>query len=253
MKKYYIAAGIIAILWVYYLQIDHKAPRLNEPEPTLAKIPSPATDTIKSIKALGQNPINKQPKPVTEVRTINNQNHQDTPLPTLKAIEQVIDGLSSYELEGYFEKFFAHNSEAFNSIANKSTLAKNLASEFLNDDIENNSQTDGYSSVYFSLSENYNNTVINHFTLAEQASKTIYAHLILRSAINNNAQVFVKWIALDTGKVLLFDQKNINPISQHNWVSFTPSNSWQAGQYLVKFYQFESSLDLIAQNTYSIY
>ena len=81
----------------------------------------------------------------------------------------------------------------------------------------------------------------------------MYAHLDTNGQIPSNKYVFIKWINNQTGQVLLFEKKNISANSNQNWVSFIPSDGWQEGSYDVRFYQFDSELQPIAQTTYNIY
>ena len=48
--------------------------------------------------------------------------------------------------------------------------------------------------------------------------------------INNT---FIKWVHINSGKILLFEKKNVNPITRQNWVSFTPDENWQTGNYYI--------------------
>lgn len=81
----------------------------------------------------------------------------------------------------------------------------------------------------------------------------IYAHLDTRGQVPASPYVFVKWVNNETGQVLLFEKKDIVADSNQNWVSFRPYEGWQPGSYDIRFYQFTSELQPVAQLTYNIY
>ncbi len=66
------------------------------------------------------------------------------------------------------------------------------------------------------------------------------------------SNTFIKWVHTDSGKVLLFEKKNINSITRQNWVNFTPNKNWNSGNYQVTFYQFNSELKPIIYGNYYI-
>lgn len=90
-------------------------------------------------------------------------------------------------------------------------------------------------------------------TSAIKKNAKIYAHLDTQDRVPSSPYVFVKWVNNDTGQVLLFEKKDIVADSNENWVSFRPYDGWQAGSYDIRFYQFTSELQPIAQLTYHIY
>ena len=68
----------------------------------------------------------------------------------------------------------------------------------------------------------------------------------------NNGLVFIKWLKRDTGETLLFTVKEITASSADNWVSFIPDNGWAPGEYEVRYYRFQSNLEPLAVNRYTI-
>ena len=82
---------------------------------------------------------------------------------------------------------------------------------------------------------------------------TIFAHLDTAGKVPASPFVFVKWVNNQTGQVLLFEKKDIVANSNQNWVSFKPDDGWTQGSYDIRFYQFTSELQPVAQLTYQIY
>ena len=82
---------------------------------------------------------------------------------------------------------------------------------------------------------------------------TLFAHMDTAGKVPASPFVFVKWVNNQTGQVLLFEKKDIVTNSNQNWVSFKPDDGWLQGSYDIRFYQFTSELQPIAQLTYQIY
>ncbi len=159
--------------------------------------------------------------------------------------KQLIDNMPDYALEQYVNKFMA--ADASDVIQNKRRFAERAVEELYNEN--DNQKLVGNAKVsfdYFMPEVSANTNQVTKFA-------KIYAHLDTRGEIPTDKYVFVKWINNQTGQVLLFEKKNISANSDHNWVSFIPTEGWQAGSYDVRFYQFNSELQPIAQTTYNIY
>ena len=170
-------------------------------------------------------------------------------LPNKEVFDKIIDNLSAPEIDDYLNKLVNKNEIDFNQSIDKYALAKSLMREFLGEN--DNSNIDTYSAIEFSLSTTQNTEKITNFKLSN--SKTaIYAHLQLDENAQMINNTFIKWIHIDSGKILLFENKNINPITRQNWVSFTPDENWQTGNYQVTFYQFNSELRPIIQGGYYV-
>lgn len=80
----------------------------------------------------------------------------------------------------------------------------------------------------------------------------LFAHLNTFGKVPLGANVFVKWVNRNTGEVLLFEKKLIVPNSDTNWVSYQPYDGWQTGSYDIRFYQFNSQLEPVAQLSYDV-
>lgn len=85
-----------------------------------------------------------------------------------------------------------------------------------------------------------------------QKRQKLYAHLNTFGKVPLGANVFVKWVNRNTGEVLLFEKKLIVPDSANNWVSYQPYDGWQTGSYDIRFYQFTSQLEPVAQLSYDV-
>lgn len=170
-------------------------------------------------------------------------------LPNQQTFNKIIDNLSYPELDDYFKKLVAKDDIDFNQIHDKHTFAKSLMREFLGE--SDNSHIDTYSTIDFSLSSKLNTDKITNFKISENR-KTVYAHLQLDENTTMMDNTFIKWVNMDSSKILLFAKKNINSITRQNWVSFTPDKNWQTGNYQVTFYQFNSELKPIIQGNYYV-
>ena len=170
-------------------------------------------------------------------------------LPNKEVFDKIIDNLSAPEIDDYLNKLVNKNDIDFNQNIDKYALAKSLMREFLGEN--DNSNIDTYSAIEFSLSATQNTEKITNFKLSNSKT-TIYAHLQLDENAQMINNTFIKWIHIDSGKILLFENKNINPITRQNWVSFTPDENWQTGNYQVTFYQFNSELRPIIQGGYYV-
>lgn len=87
-----------------------------------------------------------------------------------------------------------------------------------------------------------------------QLNKTqkLYAHLDTHGKLSLGANVFIKWTNRSTGEVLLFEKKRIVADSHTNWVSYQPHESWQVGDYDIRFYEFNDKLTPVAQLSYRV-
>lgn len=158
---------------------------------------------------------------------------------------QLIDNMPEYALEQYVNKFMA--ADASDVIQDKRRFAERAVEELYN--TNDNQKLVGSAKVsfdYFMPEVSANTNQVTKFA-------KIYAHLDTRGQTSADKYIFVKWTNNQTGQVLLFEKKNISANNDHNWVSFIPTEGWQAGSYDVRFYQFSSELKPIAQTTYNIY
>lgn len=161
-----------------------------------------------------------------------------------KEAKQLIDAMPDYVLSEYVNRFMAP--DATDAIQDKRRFAERAIEELYT---PNDTQPlIGTAKISF------------HFVMPEISENTsrvtkfakIYAHLDTNGQVPVDKYVFIKWVNNQTGQVLLFEKKNISANSNQNWVSFVPSDGWQVGSYDVRFYQFNSELQPIAQTTYSI-
>lgn len=85
-----------------------------------------------------------------------------------------------------------------------------------------------------------------------QPRQALFAHFDTYGVVPHDGQVFIRWKHRDTGRLLLFTQKNVTADANQNWVSFRPEAAWETGHYDVKYYQFNDRLQPIAQVGYVI-
>lgn len=159
--------------------------------------------------------------------------------------KQLINNMPDYVLEQYVDKFMA--ADASEVIIDKRQFAERAIEElYAPNDTQ---QLAGTAKVSFDYAMPETSANVSRVTKFAK----IYAHLDTNGQVPANKYVFIKWINNQTGQVLLFEKKNISANSNQNWVSFIPTDGWEKGSYDIRFYQFDSQLQPIAQTTYNIY
>ena len=153
--------------------------------------------------------------------------------------------MPDYILGQYVDKFMAKG--ASEVIGDKRRFAERAVEELYK---ENDNQP-LVGNVKLSLTPSIPATSLDTSTLNKNTK--LFAHLDTDGKVPASAFVFVKWVNNQTGQVLLFEKKDIVANSNQNWVSFTPYDSWLEGSYDIRFYQFTSELQPVAQLTYNIY
>lgn len=156
----------------------------------------------------------------------------------------LIEGMPDYVLGQYVDKFMAK--DASSAITDKRRFAKRAIEELYKPNDNQRLVGD------IKLSANPAMPSLSLDTARLPKETTLYAHLDTHGQIPSSPFVFVKWVNNETGQVYLFEKKDIVANSEQNWVSFKPDEGWQPGSYDIRFYQFNSALQPIAQLTYNI-
>lgn len=159
--------------------------------------------------------------------------------------KQIIDKMPDYVLGQYVDKFMTK--DASSVITDKRRFAERAIEELY----QPNDNQRLVGDVRLSLDPAMPAVSVDTSTISKDAK--LYAHLDTKGQIPASPFVFVKWVNNETGQVLLFEKKDIVAGSNQNWVSFQPYDGWQAGSYDIRFYQFTSELQPVAQLTYHIY
>ncbi|ELA09776.1 hypothetical protein MOMA_05220 [Moraxella macacae 0408225] len=193
------------------------------------------------------NDVLAKPKAIEQV--IANQKQNKTNFFTHDFNEQaakaVLNSISDRQLNHYVERFMSASDAVL--IGDKRQFA-NRAIEELYKQNDNQPLT---GQILLAPTSDFPDASMNTHTI--QKRQKLYAHLNTFGKIPLGANVFIKWTNRTTGEVLLFEKK---PISEHattNWVSYQPYDTWQTGTYDVRFYQFTSRLEPVAQFSYEIY
>lgn len=158
--------------------------------------------------------------------------------------KQLINALPDSQLNQYVGRFMT--SKDAELITDKRQFANRAVEELYK---PNDSQP-LVGQVMLSDSSSVPSQSMNTATL--QKRQKLYAHLNTFGKVPLGANVFVKWVNRNTGEVLLFEKKLIVPNSDNNWVSYQPYEGWQAGSYDIRFYQFTSQLEPVAQLSYDV-
>lgn len=157
----------------------------------------------------------------------------------------IVNTMPDYVLGQYVDKFMAKGDSEV--ITDKRRFAERAVEELYN---ENDNQPLA-GEVKLGFGNTMPATSVDTSTIDKNAK--IFAHLDTNGKVPASPFVFVKWVNNQTGQVLLFEKKDIVANSNQNWVSFRPYEGWIEGSYDIKFYQFSSELEPIAQLTYQIY
>lgn len=157
----------------------------------------------------------------------------------------IVNNMPDYVLGQYVDKFMAK--DASGVIGNKRRFAERAVEELYK---ENDNQPLA-GSVKLSLDPVMPLTSLDTSTLGKNTK--LFAHLDTGGKVPESPFVFIKWVNNQTGQVLLFEKKDVVANQNQNWVSFMPYEGWTTGSYDIRFYQFTSELEPIAQLTYQIY
>lgn len=157
----------------------------------------------------------------------------------------IVNKMPDYMLEQYIDKFMTQG--AGEALSDKRQFAQRAVEELY----KKNDNQPLVGDVKLSLTPVMPSVSMDTSTIEKNA--TIFAHLDTAGKVPASPFVFVKWVNNQTGQVLLFEKKDIVANSNQNWVSFKPDDGWLKGSYDIRFYQFTSELQPVAQLTYQIY
>ncbi|SLJ84887.1 hypothetical protein [Psychrobacter sp. DAB_AL43B] len=157
----------------------------------------------------------------------------------------IVNDMPDYILGQYVDKFMTKGSS--DVISDKRRFAQRAVEELY----ESNDNQPLVGNVKLSLSPVMPSNSLDTSTLNKDTK--LFVHLDTDGKVPTSPFVFVKWVNNQTGQVLLFEKKNIVANSNQNWVSFKPYDGWTPGSYDIRFYQFTSELQPVAQLTYNIY
>lgn len=158
--------------------------------------------------------------------------------------KQLVNSLPDSQLNDYMAKFIpAKDSELI-------TDKRQFANRAIDELYKQNDIQPLQGQILLSTSSQIPTQSMDTSTVSKR--QKIFAHLDTFGKVSLGANVFIKWVNRDTGEVLLFEKKLIQPNSDTNWVSYQPYDSWQTGNYDIRFYQFTSQLQPVAQLSYSI-
>lgn len=158
---------------------------------------------------------------------------------------EIVNQMPDYMLDQYVDRFMAKG--ASEVIGDKRRFAQRAVEElYKKNDTQPLSGT-----VKLSLDSSLPLTSVDTSNLNKDVK--LFAHLDTDGKVPASSFVFVKWVNNQTGQVLLFEKKDIVGNSNQNWVSFIPYEGWTQGSYDIRFYQFTSELQPVAQLTYNIY
>ena len=237
-------AFLFGILSTYLFMTKQQMDRVMQ-----AKLRAPMTTT-------SQNTLDKNNNPLAELenlansKTLTTDPNQKGSSPSINDYSQqqalaLVNQMPDYVLGQYVDKFMAKG--ASEVIGDKRRFAQRAVEELYKEN--DNQPLSG--NIKLSLDSSMPSTSVDTSTLNKNTK--LFAHLDTSSKIPQSPFVFVKWVNNQTGQVLLFEKKDIVANKNQNWVSFKPYDGWTQGSYDIRFYQFTSELQPIAQLTYQIY
>lgn len=210
------------------------------------------------ISTKNQNAGNQTKNPLVELKNyasdadadVSTAPNADDSSPSIKdyseqQAQEMIDKMPDYVLGQYVDKFMAKG--ASEVIDDKRRFAERAVEELY----KSNDNQPLVGTVKLSTNPVMPSGSLDTATINKNAK--LFAHLDTDGKVPTSPFVFVKWVNNQTGQVLLFEKKNIVANSNQNWVSFTPYEGWAVGSYDIRFYQFTSELQPVAQLTYNIY
>lgn len=211
-----------------------------------------------SLSIDSQNTINQISNPLEELDRLANANDSETQsiAPKVNSSSSIndyseqqalamVNNMPDYVLGQYVDKFMAK--DASDVIMDKRRFAQRAVEELY----KSNDNQPLVGTVKLSINPTMPANSLDTATLDKNTK--LFAHLDTDGKVPASAFVFVKWVNNQTGQVLLFEKKDIIANSNQNWVSFTPYEGWAVGSYDIRFYQFTSELQPVAQLTYNIY
>lgn len=211
------------------------------------------------VSAKHQNAVDQTNNPFAALEDLANQSNAKTSLtapnansssPSINDYSQqqaleMVNKMPDYVLGQYVDKFMAK--DASEVISDKRRFAERAVEELY----KSNDNQPLVGTVKLSKNPAMPSSSLDTATLNKNTK--LFAHLDTDGKVPASAFVFVKWVNNQTGQVLLFEKKDIVANSNQNWVSFTPYEGWAVGSYDIRFYQFTSELQPVAQLTYNIY
>lgn len=157
----------------------------------------------------------------------------------------LLNQMSNQQLDGYVSRFISAKDAEL--ITDKRQFANRAIEELY----KANDNQPLVGQILLANEANFPQNSLNTHTLSKR--QKIYAHLNTFGKVPTSRQVFIKWTNRSTGEVLLFEKKLISANSDTHWVSYRPHDSWQKGTYDIRFYQFNSQLEPIAQYSYDVH
>lgn len=198
----------------------------------------------------------KESKLTEELQALEHQNGNNIPSAGAKPISSmndysqeqamdIVNKMPDYMLGQYIDRFMSQG--AGEALADKRQFAQRAVEELY----KKNDNQPLVGEVKLSLTPSMPSSSMDTSNIEKNA--TVFAHLDTAGKVPASPFVFVKWVNNQTGQVLLFEKKDIVVNSNQNWVSFKPDDGWTQGSYDIRFYQFTSELQPVAQLTYNIY
>lgn len=240
----FVLGFLVAYLWQSKQQLD-QALNPNAAELSSATVNAQNDDNPESpLSAVKNNSAQDNPKSKS-LQTEAQLNATSINDFSAEQALNIVNNMPDYILSQYVDKFMAKG--ASDTISDKRQFAKRAVEELYS---KNDNQLMA-GSIKLSFSPDLPQASVSTATLNKDVK--LFAHLDTSGKVPSSPFVFVKWVNNQTGQVLLFEKKDILANSAQNWVSFRPYDGWSAGSYDIRFYQFTSELQPIAQLTYDIY
>lgn len=159
--------------------------------------------------------------------------------------KEIIKNMNEHQLNSYLTKAFPNTD--LSRIQNKKEFAERLLEELSSSD-----NSSAFTIGTLTLSKNMESSTQSDNINQIYRNQQLFAHYDTLGKVTKSDQVFVKWTNQDTGEILLFTPQKVNDLSDQNWISYSPPNGWEAGNYEIEFYEFNDHLSQIAKGKYQI-
>lgn len=162
----------------------------------------------------------------------------------------LVSQLSTSDIENYLKTTFG--STALSELTDTRVFSENILDLYYEDTFNTNTDTTfSHADIRISLSSEQSQE--NLTSIKQIGNATLFAHIEPYGSVGIGDQAyFIRWSHENSGEILLFDRKQINPESISNWVSYQPNSIWRTGTYRVSFFRFDDLLTPLGTTSFYI-
>ena len=239
--------GLFVVVFCSGLFLGTKIPRADENQTVLsAAIDEEASGQLKSQVAKLQN----KNLMLSELLKLKSAFQEGVASGELGDSKSRIDAFQDHQIRSFLQTTYGES--LLEEIHDVKEFSGNALELFEEDAYDRDIDTPLHADISVSLSRKPESATGQSFVTVS-GKQAIYAHINLHGNIGlGDNQYFIRWSNADTRDVLLFDPKSMNPNSSHNWVSYSPSGSWESGNYRVSIFRFDDQLTPLSTKQFYI-